>query len=129
MAKWDIDKSLKGMEPESCPGTTIQRVLLDVKLLTNPETKLLYGKIVPTPAEVQQGCLNVWSVGIGFSYEPKAVFYGRTIREAFLQARRTVKLGKLDRHTPWGRQVFTPVLPKAKRRDRRSSRSRTVSPD
>ena len=132
MAKWNIDRDLLPLEPESCPGTSIERAIVDVKLITNPDPnyRLRYGggKIVPTAKEIEQGHVRLWCLGIGYSYAAKAFFYDRTIRGAYLQARKAAKLSKLDAATPWGRQAFTPPKRKAKKRDRRDSRSRTGSP-
>ncbi len=110
MTRWDIDRELKPLEPGSCPGTTITRALVETKLLTDPSTKGRYGNIVPTSAELERGHMHLWTVALGYSYEAKAFFYGRTIRGAFLQARRAAKLGALANFTPWGRQKFTPSL-------------------
>lgn len=130
MAKWDIDRELKRLEPESCPGTTVERALVDVKLITSPDTRVRYGggKIKLTPQEIERGHLTLWCLSIGLSYQPKAMFYDRTIRGAYLQARKAAKLGKLAAATPWGRQDFTPPKRKAKKLDRRRARSRTGSP-
>lgn len=130
MAKWDIDRALREMEPESCKGTGVQRALLDVKLLSDPVFKVRYGngKIKATPEEIERGSLTVWCLSIGLSYAPKAMFYDRTIRGAYLQARKAIKLNKLAESTPWGRQDFSPPKRKAKKLDRRRARSRTAKP-
>ena len=130
--KWDIDKALLALEPESCQGTALQRAVVDVKLLTTaPEAyRLRYGggKIRPTAEELERGRVLLWCLSIGLSYAPKAMFYARTIRGAYLQAVRAVKESKLDSATPWGRQDFTPPKPRAKSRGSRAPRSRTGSP-
>jgi hypothetical protein len=131
MPKWNIDRALKSLEPESCPGTTVQRVLLDVKLLLDSSYKVRYGSIVPTAAEIDRGHLWVWCLSLGFAYAPKACFYGRTIRSAYLKARKAAKDGQLATFTPWGRQDFDPPKRAAKKMDRnakRAPRSRTATP-
>lgn len=110
--KWDIDKALLSMEPSSCSGTLLQRVTLDVKLLTSATQayREQYGAdyIKPTAEELTSGFVKAWCLSIGFSNEPKASFYDRTIRGAYLQARRAISDGNLDAKTPWGRQAFQP---------------------
>jgi hypothetical protein len=124
MAKWDIDKALASMEPSSAPGTTIQRALVDTKLVLsdNLQTRAQFGngRIKLTPEEIQQGYVRLWSLAIGGVDQPKAFFHDRTIRGAYLQARKLVKQGKLAKAIPWGRQLFTlPAQKKAKPRDKR----------
>lgn len=130
--KWDIDRELARLEPESCPGTTLQRATLDVKLLTNGDPAYLAryggGRIKPTPKELEQGWVRAWSLALGFDGQAKAFFYDRTIRGVYLQARKAAKLNKLAEATPWGRQAFIPPKPKAKNRGSRAPRSRTGSP-
>jgi hypothetical protein len=129
MPKWDIDRNLKLLEPESAPGTIVQRCIVDVKLLVNTDTKARYGNIVPTSEEIERGHLLLWSLGIGYAGQPKSFFYARTIRKAFLQARKAAKASQLSEHTTWGWQAFTPSLSKAKKPSRQSSKSQTVSPE
>ncbi len=71
----------------------------------------------------------IWCLGIGYAGDPKAFFYGATIRQAYLQARKAVKLKKLEAHTPWSRQNFTPSLrKKPKRREKKRPRPKKDSP-
>lgn len=93
--KWDIDKALASMEPESCPGTSITRVYMDLTALRKYEIRL-------TKAMIANRGGNVWCIGLGRSYQAKAFFYGSTIRRAFLRAQRAFKEGHLSMHTPWG---------------------------
>lgn len=96
--KWDIDKALAGgFEPESCPGTGITRIYVDVGILKSDGIKV-------TPADIERGGANIWCLALGKSYERKAFFYGRTIRAAWLAARKALK-------KPWA--------PKAKKERRK----------
>jgi hypothetical protein len=99
--KWDIDRELRCLEPETAKGTTIQRLLVGIDFMERHDIK-------PTAAEIANGCGMIWSVGLGFSHQPKAFFYAQTIRKAFLKARRAYKANRLDKHTPWGVQPFQP---------------------
>ena len=134
MAKWDIDRELARLEPDRCPGTTIQRATLDVKLLTNPAYKSRYGNIEPTMDELDRGWVRTWCLAIGFEGSPKAFFYARSIRSAYLQARKAAKTDKLAEATPWGRQDFSPpsreVRPRAgsKGNKKAKRRGQQVSP-
>ncbi len=110
--KWDIDRELSRLEPETAAGTTIQRVLMEVA------TMVRHG-VEPTPLQKQRGFATVWVVGLGFLNEPKAFFYAQTIRKAFLKARKAYKASRLAEHTPLGTQPFRP-----KPLDRRARRSR-----
>jgi hypothetical protein len=133
MAKWDIDRELLRVEPESCPGTTIQRVMLDVKFLTNANAKTRAqfggGRIKPTAEELERGWIRAWCLAVGAEHLPKAFFYDRTIRGAYLQARKALKKSARNDLTLEGRQDFTPSPKKAKKLDRRRSRLRTGSPE
>lgn len=114
--KWDIDKVLKDFEPESAPGTIITRTIMDVLLLRKHGIK-------PTEKEGDQGFAVVWSVGLGSMQSPKAFFYGRTIRGAFLRARQVAKMkGGFEAATPWGAQTFQPNLKPKSREDRRRAK-------
>jgi hypothetical protein len=126
--KWDIDRELARLEPERAKGTTIQRVLVDTKMIgptAAKEHRSKYGHIKLAPEERARDCVVLWSVGLGYMHEAKAFFYGKTIREAFLQARKAVKAKKLAEHTPWGKQAFTPSLQRPKKS---RTGSRTGSP-
>lgn len=127
--KWDIDRALAELEPGSCPGTTIQRATLDINLLTNGDPAYLarYGGLKPTQEEIQRGWVRVWCLLIGFEHMPKAMFYDRTIRGAYLQARKAAKSQSLAKSTPWGRQDFHPPK-RAKSSGRRAPRSRIGAP-
>jgi len=128
MAKWDIDKELARLEPDSCPGTTIQRATLDVKLLTNPAYKTRYGNIEPTLDELNRGWVRTWCLAIGFEHAPKAFFYARSIRSAYLQARKAAKSDKLAEATPWGRQDFSPPKRTANKKAKAKRHGQQVSP-
>jgi|SRR5271155_5210339 len=124
MAKWDIDRSLRELEPEDAPGTTIQRVLLDVKLLTNGDPAYLRrygnGRIKPTAKETARGAVCAWSIGIGVSGMRKAFFYDRTIRGVYLQARRAAKLDRIaDGAEDWLLGPMDLKLPERKTKPRR----------
>jgi len=125
--KWDIDKALKSYEPESCPGTTISRVLMGTDLFQRHGIKLPHAsKLSKKPSgntvsvevdevvtmipfvESKIESMSVWCLAIGFVMEPKAFFYGLTIRECFLKARKAAKAGALAQATPWGKQAFKP---------------------
>lgn len=99
--KWDIDKALKALELEYIvPGTSFSRVLLDVGLMEREGMK-------PTAKEKEDRSIRAWCFGIGRLLEAKEFFYGRTIREAYLKARRFLK--KLNSQQ---REVLGVQLPK-----------------
>jgi hypothetical protein len=110
MPKWDIDRDLRGLEPETLAGTRIERAMVDVSWFSSEHGRLMYGggKVSPTFEELQNGYVLLWCVSIGFACTAKASFYDRTIRRAYLQARKAAQLGRLDRATTWGRQSFVP---------------------
>jgi hypothetical protein len=113
MPKWNIDKQLAKLEPGDTAGTLIQRVLADVAFMTAHGVK-------PTPEQLERGHGNIWCVGLGFMNEPKVTFYGQTIREAFLRARKAAKKDREAMSTPWG----SPALkPKRKTKERKKSKS------
>lgn len=123
MAKWDIDRALRELEPEEAPGTAIQRVLLDVKLITNGDAACVRrygnGRIKPTAEEIASGSVCVWSIVIGGLGKRKAFFYDRTIRGGYLQARRAVKLERIG--NPAEDRLLGPLdlgLPKRKAKPR-----------
>jgi len=99
MPKWNIDKSIVRLEPDSAPGTSIERVLMDTGVMKTRGLK-------PTSKQSLEGQGVVWCMGVGFLGQPKAYFYGQTIREAFLRARKAAKKDRLAEHTPWGSQAF-----------------------
>jgi len=111
--KWDIDRELRRLEPETAAGTTINRVLADIASMKQ------HG-VEPTPAQLANGCGTIWVVGLGFIHQPKAFFYAQTIRKAFLKARQAYKASRLDEQTPWGTQPFRPKLRQRGGRNRRT---------
>ncbi len=109
--KWDIDKALTPLEPESCSGTTITRAYLDEVYLIKEGLKPL-----PTDRTDRDGRVvgaTVWCLALGHSYGAKAFIYGRTIRQCYLRAKKIIAAGKLAESTPWGVQAFTPRKRKA----------------
>lgn len=78
--KWDIDKELTAYEPKSIPGTSISRVMLDYALFAQ------YGLKLPKDQTRESGM--IWCLGLGQIHLRKKFFYGRTIREAFLKAKK-----------------------------------------
>jgi hypothetical protein len=113
MAKWDIDKALQKLEPIRAAGTMIERAMVEVDVMKTKGVK-------PTPLQVEKGYGMLWCVGLGIMGMPKAFFYGQTIRQAFLRARKAAKTDKLAEYTPWGSQVFKP---KPKERKKKSKRT------
>jgi hypothetical protein len=111
--KWDIDKALRPYEPDSLPGTTLTRIYLDVACLKRDKLKI-------TPETLERGGVNGWCLGIGHIHLAKAFFYGLTIRECFLRARKAAKADKLAEATPWGKQEFKPQSKKSKPKTRKS---------
>lgn len=83
--------------------------------------------IKPTEAQLKAGCANIWCVAIGYSYAAKAFFYGQTIREAFLKARRAAKSNELAKHTPWDIQAFQPKIKKAALKRKKTTRPRKAA--
>jgi len=118
MMKWNIDCEIAKLEPSTAPGTQINRVLADVASMKNFGVK-------PTPAQIDRGHGNIWVVALGYSYMPKAFFYGHTIREAFLKARKAAKQSKLAKHTPWGSQAFIPKKKVGKHRSKEAQKRRS----
>ncbi len=116
--KWDPDKAITALEPVSAPGTTFSRCYLPTEFMIKHGLK-------PTLAHKERGGANVWCLSIGHSYAAKAFFYGMTMREAFLRARRAAKAKVLDSFTPWGNQIFKPKLQKKKSPDLRKPRAKT----
>lgn len=110
MAKWDIDKALLAVEASLIPGTSISRVTLSgVELMERELGKL-------RDEERQKGYVAVWSLGLGRLHEPKRFIYGRTIREAYLRARRVLKKMGPEEKVFLGVQVPKKTGPRALRR-------------
>jgi len=88
--KWNVDKALFrlevaiGLGPGHSPGTMASRALTDVTIMKREGVK-------PTPEEVEKGYAMIWCLTVGQMLMPKRFFYGRTIREAYLRARRVLK--------------------------------------
>jgi len=110
--KWDIDKSLREFEAEILPGTNVSRALVDVHILEKQGVRL-----TPEQKKEDRQSVVVWSLAIGQMHRPKAFFYGQTIRQCYLRARKAVKKAKngvlLD---VWGGEIS---LPKAAKKARR----------
>jgi hypothetical protein len=94
--KWDIDKALRQLEDPRASGTAIDRILVDA---TNPQ--LLADLRLTTPKTSETAAV-AWAVGIGKSAQRKLFFYGWTIREAYLKARREVKKMTLSAREGYG---------------------------
>lgn len=80
--KWDIDKTLTQLEDllgGRAPGTGMNRVYVDPKYAYEHGIK---------PRKEDLGTLLLWCLSHGMAREPKNFFYGRTIRECCLNARR-----------------------------------------
>lgn len=96
--KWDIDEKLAQLENDTgAAGTMITRCIMDVDLMTREGVK-------PTAAQRERGHGNIWCIAVGRALMPKAMFYGQTIRTAFLKALKTAKSRKGLR-TPWGEKI------------------------
>lgn len=99
--KWDIDKALKALEGEGFPGTVICRVLLsggDIIQRSNIPK--------PTEKELEFG-VKAWSLGLGRAQSPKFFVFGRSIRSAYLQARKIIK-----KMNPKAREAYGIKAPK-----------------
>jgi hypothetical protein len=107
--QWNIDKALRVLEPESCPGTQITRVFASLNDLAR------FGCDPKKADEKRLDNQLLWCLSIGRAWEAKAFFYGFTIREAYLKALKAAKKGELAKYTPWGIQSFQPKL-KAKKK-------------
>jgi hypothetical protein len=81
--KWDIDKALGTLELET-PGTTAQRVIMSASLMKQHKLRV-------SKDDLERGSRIIWCLALGPLHLPKASFYGITIREAYLTARRFVK--------------------------------------
>jgi hypothetical protein len=122
MPKWDIDNLLRKLEPEYGAGTSLERVVMDFEVLKKEGLK-------PTEAQLKRGTANVWCLGLGFLGMPKAFFYGQTIRQAFLRARKAAKANKLAEYTPWGTQPFKPKPKDRKKRKHESLHRKPAQTD
>ena len=83
--KWDIDKALRALEDSQIPGTTVSRVFL-----YGTETMERAG-LVPTAEELTKDSIFAWCLALGKIQERKLFVYGRTIRSAYLKARKIIK--------------------------------------
>jgi len=63
--------------------------------------------IHPTAAEREKQSAVMWSISFGRLGRPKFTFYGRTVRAAYLQARKQIK-----KFTPEDRRCFAVRVPK-----------------
>ncbi len=84
--KWNPDKAFAQLEatlPTNAPGTELRRIVMETRVM--PEHGLK-----PKTADVAAGQGLVWCLAIGVMQMPKRFFYGRTIREAYLKARRAL---------------------------------------
>jgi hypothetical protein len=83
--KWDIDKALQQLEHPGTSGTVVERVLIRVDDDSTVKRLGLKFKKGLTGYQI------VWVLGLGKLSQRKLFFHGRTIREAYLEARRGVK--------------------------------------
>ncbi len=58
--KWDIDRALRDMEPESCPGTTLKRIYIPIEAMPRDGVKI-------RPEDTKKGGANVWCLSLGHS--------------------------------------------------------------
>jgi hypothetical protein len=96
--KWDIDKATRAFETSSAPGTGYFRVLTDL-------TVMVQAGINPTPEERQRGAGLCWCVMVGGMHQPKVFSYDRSIRTAYLKARRKIKAMSKQELVQFGLQV------------------------
>jgi len=83
--KWDIDKALTALEDSQIPGTTISRVFLyGVEIMDR-------AGIVPTAEELAKDSIQAWCLALGRIQEHKLFIHGRTLRAAYLKARKVIK--------------------------------------
>lgn len=94
--KWDVDKALGQLEDllgGRAPGTGLNRVYVDAKYVY--DTKQVRYKNGDGQTVV------VWCLSHGMAREAKQFFYGRTIRECYLNARKIlIKKRVLTRKKP-----------------------------
>lgn len=80
--KWDIDKALAPFEPELSKGTSLVRTLLSFE-----ELRQLGFKVKPGTA----GYTEVWCLTLGKTRGPKLTYYGISIHEAYLRAKKDIR--------------------------------------
>lgn len=114
MGQWDIDKELSKFEPNTIPGTQINRVCMDL------DTAEKFG--VELPKGFQGLSIMVWCLSIGCMHAPKHETYGLTIASAFQRLRKDVKSGKVALNP----NLF-PRLAKKKRRAKPAFKKRASS--
>lgn len=83
--KWDIDKAVTQLEADGVPGTSVTRVLI-----SDPET-LRRCTLFNVTKEEQQHGVKAWCLGLGKAQHPKVFTYDRTIRGAYLKARKVIQ--------------------------------------
>lgn len=83
--KWDIDKALSLLEIPGTAGTCIDRVLVGLRDTGTIE------RLGLTSRKTSEGHAMVWALGLGKLANRKVWFYGWTIREAYLKAKKAVK--------------------------------------
>ena len=86
--KWDVDRALEQLEgllksPVSNvpPGTGVTRVYA--------ETAFAYQHGIK-PRTGDDPYILLWCLSVGYLMKPKEFFYGRTIREVYLKARKAL---------------------------------------
>ena len=104
--KWDIDKEIAKMEPASMPGTSFSRALLELDIMKREGVR-------PTAKQKERGLGWVWCLSIGQTHMAKAFFYGQTMRQAFLKAKKVIKARKGQLQGAWGTAIS---IPQPKRR-------------
>lgn len=114
--KWDIDKVLAQLEHATNPGTIVERIMV---LVDNKQVLSDLGLKRP---KTDKKVVFAWCLSLGMLQCRKHMVYGWTIREAFLKARRDVKL-----MTPEVRKFFDIPAPK-KRSNSYASARRTAKP-
>ncbi len=83
--KWDIDKALTLLEDSTIPATGVTRVMLgDIASIEREG-------LTPTPEERAKQCAIVWCLAFGRLNDPKLFVYGRSVRSAYLKARKIIK--------------------------------------
>lgn len=83
--KWDIDRALTALEDTGAAGTSISRV----DIMGADEMERLLGNVTDTE-RAKEGIL-VWCIALGALRGPKLFIYGRTIRAAYLRARKVIR--------------------------------------
>lgn len=106
--KWDPDKSLLkleaalGLGPGKAPGTAMTRVSMSTDVMKREG-------VAPKPDQTGLGYGMVWCIALGQMNRPKEFFYGHTLRQAYLRARR----------------VFRPLLTKVQREQRKDRKKKS----